>query len=236
MSEPVRLDRRVAELMRCSRADALRYIEGGWVTVEGVPVDAPQAMVAGEHVEVDGTATPGAVEPATLLLHKPASLALDATPALVTAAARSDLDSSGIRPTERHFRHLAPLMPLDDDASGLVVLTQDGRIRRRLVEDYASIEQEFVVEVDGQLPPYGLARLVRGMRYEGRELPPCKVSWQNEIRLRFAIKDVRRGQLRHMCAEVGLGVVAMRRIRIGRVALAKMAVGQWRYLPAGERF
>ena len=75
----------------------------------------------------------------------------------------------------------------------------------------------------------------------GRVLPPCKVSWQSEQRLRFAIKDVRNGQLRDMCAQVGLEVVSIRRLRIGRISLGKgpngaMPPGQWRYLPVGEKF
>jgi 23S rRNA pseudouridine2604 synthase len=90
--------------------------------------------------------------------------------------------------------------------------------------------------VSGEIVPWGLARLNQGLSYEGRELPPCKVSWQNEVRLRFAIKAVQGGQLRNMCAQVGLEVVSIRRIRIGRVALGKLPAGQWRYLPVGERF
>jgi 23S rRNA pseudouridine2604 synthase len=39
-----------------------------------------------------------------------------------------------------------------------------------------------------------------------------------------------------MCAQVGLQVVAMRRLRIGRIPLGKLPVGEWRYLPAGEKF
>jgi 23S rRNA pseudouridine2604 synthase len=72
--------------------------------------------------------------------------------------------------------------------------------------------------------------------YQGRGLAPCKVSWQNEVRLRFAIKDVQPGELSHRCREGGLEVVSIRRLRIGRIALAKMPVGQWRYLPVGARF
>ena len=72
-------------------------------------------------------------------------------------------------------------------------------------------------------------------------MPPCKASWQNEVRLRIAIKDVRNGQLRDMCAQVGLRVVSIRRLRIGRIPLGKgpngaLPLGQWRYLPVGERF
>ena len=83
---------------------------------------------------------------------------------------------------------------------------------------------------------YGLRKLCHGLHYNGRSLPPCKVSWQNEVRLRFALKGVQGGQLRDMCAQVGLEVVSIRRLRIGKVSLAKMPVGLWRYLPVGERF
>lgn len=117
-----------------------------------------------------------------------------------------------------------------------MVLTQDGRVWRRLTEDADQIEHEYNVEVSGEIQPWGLRRLNHGLRYQGRELPPCRVSWQNEIRLRFAIKAVQPGQLRDMCAQVGLDVVAIRRIRIGKIPLAKLPAGMWRYLPASEKF
>lgn len=240
MTDPVRLAKRVAELAGCSRADAERYIEGGWVSVDGLIVELPQHKVSGEVVTIDPEARLEPVEPATVLLHKPAGY--DAItgkqPAgdLVIPATRWTDDDTGIRVLKRHFSGLTPLVPLDREASGLMVLTQDGRVWRRLTEDGDQIEQEFIVEVDGEIAPWGLSRLCHGLRYEGRELPPCKVSWQNEIRLRFAIKAVQGGQLRDMCAQVGLKVVSIRRIRIGRIALGKMPGGEWRYLPVGERF
>lgn len=240
MSDPIRLSRRVAELARCSRADAERYIENGWVSVDGVIIEAPQHLVSTEHVELDPAAVLETPEPATILLHKPAGFdTIDGrkpAASLVTPASRWADDPTGIRLLQRHFIRLTPLVALDAEASGLMVLTQDGRVWRRLTEDIAQIEQEFVVEVSGDIAPYGLRRLNHGLNYRGRELPPCKVSWQNEFRLRFAIKDVQPGQIRDMCAQVNLEVVAMRRLRIGKVSLAKMPVGEWRYLPVGERF
>jgi len=240
MSDPVRLARRVIELTQCSRTDAEQYIKGGWVSVDGQVVEDPAHKVTTETVVVDPAAELAAAEPATILLHKPAGHDTISGPnpaaALVQPDSRWPDDASGVRLLQRHFHRLTPLMPLDAEASGLMVLTQDGRVWRRLSEDRDDIEQEFVVEVGGEIAPYGLQRLSHGLSYGGRPLPPCKVSWQNEIRLRFAIKGVQGGQLRDMCAQVGLEVVAIRRIRIGKVPLAKMPVGAWRYLPAGERF
>jgi 23S rRNA pseudouridine2604 synthase len=142
---------------------------------------------------------------------------------------------------QRHFHRLTPLAPLERGASGLMVLSQDGRVWRRLTEDADAIEHEYLVEIHGDLAPYGMARLAHGMTYRGRALPPCKVSWQNEDRLRFAIKGVRDGQLQYMCAQVGLDVVSIRRLRIGRIGTGKgpdgaMPPGAWRYLPVGEKF
>ena len=240
MSDPVRLAKRVAEVAGCSRADAERYIEGGWVSVNGEVVDLPQHKVTDELVTIDPSARLEAEAPATVLLHKPAGFDAISGPQpaaeLVTMTTHWTDDASGIRVVKRHINHLTPLVPLDREASGLMVLTQDGRTWRRLTEDGDLIEQEFVVEVSGEIAPWGLRRLCHGLSYQGRELPPCKVSWQNEVRLRFAIKGVQGGQLRDMCAQVGLEVVSIRRIRIGRIALGKMPVGEWRFLPAGERF
>lgn len=236
MTDPIRLDKRISELASCSRAEAQQYIEGGWVLVDGVVVEEPQALVATQRVELAPGARLEPIEPATILLHKPAGMDTRDTVALATPASHTDGDLSEVRMLKRHFHGLTPLMPLDAEASGLLVLTQDGRVRRRLTEDYALIEQEFVVEVTGNLAPYGMARLANGLHYLGKALPPCKVSWQNETRLRFAIKSVQPGQLRHMCREVGLEVVSIRRLRIGRIPLSKIPVGEWRYLPVGERF
>ena len=245
MTEPVRLAQRVAALLQCTRAEAEQYIRNGWVSVDGRVVEAPEHSVTGERVEVDPEARLEPVEPATVLLHKPAGVdAIDGpnpASALVTPQSHWTDDPSGVRMLQRHFHRLTPLVPLEREASGLMVLTQDGRVWRRLTEDADLIEHEYVVEVEGEPAPYGLQKLKHGLSYQGRALPPCQVSWQSEQRLRFAIKAVREGQLRHMCAQVGLRVVSIRRLRIGRVGTGKgpngaMPPGAWRYLPVGEKF
>jgi len=232
---PIRLSRRVAQLAPCTRAEAEQYIEGGWVKVDGIVIDDPRCMVTTEAVDFNPQAKLEAIEPATLLFHKPAGVVCENV--IATPDTRVADDASGIRMLHRHFARLTPLMPLDTEASGLIVLSQDGRVYRRLTEDANQIEQEFIVEVEGTLDgPYGLSRLSRGLSYKGRALSSCKVSWQNETKLRFAIKAVRPGQLRDMCEQVGLKVISIKRLRIGRIPLRKMPVGQWRYLPVSERF
>lgn len=237
MPTPVRLARYVADLARCSRIEAEQYIKNGWVSVDGRVSEDPAQPVLGNTVALDAAAQLEAIEPATVLLHKPAGYdtisGRNMAAALVQPGNHWPEDPSGVRVLERHFQRLTPLVPLDAEASGLMFDPGWPRVAAIDRRRRHAIEQEFVVEVSGNIAPYGLRKLNHGLHYNGRALPPCKVSWQNEIRLRFALKGVQGGQLRDMCAQVGLNVVAIRRLRIGKVALAKMPVGLWRYLAGG---
>lgn len=236
MTEPVRLAKRLAALTGCSRSEAEQYIEGGWVQVDGVVVDDPRTLVTTADVALRAGARLAPIEPATIVLHKPAGLDTPAARALLGEATRSADDSSGIHLLKRHFARLEAPMALPPEASGMLVFTQDWRALRRLTEDADRIEQECIVEVSGELAPNGLALLNHGLRFnDSYALPPIKVSWQNERHLRFAMKIVQPEQIPRMCEAVGLRVLAIRRIRLGRVPLARLAVGQWRYLASHER-
>ena len=244
MTEPVRLAKRVAELRACSRREAEQFITGGWVRVDGVVIESPQFRVTDQRVEIDPAADLSQTEPVTLLLHKPPGYRMldegeaNAPPAtqLLTAATLWPEDISDLRPLKKHFANLTACVPLETDASGLVVYTQDWRIARKLTEDAATLEHEVIVEVAGELAPNGLKRLNRGIPYRGKTPPAIKVSWQNERRLRVALKGAQPGQIAHLCEAVGLQVLSMKRIRLGRVPLGKLPPGQWRYLLEDERF
>jgi 23S rRNA pseudouridine2604 synthase len=240
MTEPVRLAKRVAELRACSRREAEQLITGGWVRVEGVVVEEPQARVAAERIDIDPAANIMQAEPVTLLLHKPPGHhAMEGDPAaaqLLDAAHHWAEDASGIARLKRHFTQLTPCVPLEIDASGLVVFTQDWHVSRKLGEDAALIEHELIVEVSGEVLPNTLKKLNQGIRYNGRTPPTIKVSWQNETRLRVALKGAQVGQIAHLCEAAGLQVVSMKRIRLGGVSLGKVPPGQWRYLRPDERF
>jgi 23S rRNA pseudouridine2604 synthase len=236
MREPVRLAKQVAAMVPCSRREAELYIEGGWVRVDGVVVEEPQFRVADQKIEIDPQASPVALAPVSFLLHKPAGVSEAQALQLLVPRNRAADDSSGIRSVKKHFAGLEPLLPLPQPASGLAVYSQDHRILRKLTEDARTIEQEVIAEVTGEIRPNGLALLCHGLEFNGKPLPPIKVSWQNEHRLRFALKGIAPGQVPSMCDQVGLQLQALKRIRIGRVPMGQLPPGHWRYLLPDERF
>lgn len=239
MTDPARLSKRLVELIACSRREAELYIAGGWVMVDGQIVDKPQFMVSQqEKIELHPEASLAPVAPVTILFHQPPVAGMDAIAAqqLICTDSRAVDDLSGIHISKQHFVQLKQGTLLEKNASGLLVFTQDFRVARKLTDDAATIEQEYIVEIAGELPPDGLKKLNHGLSFNGRLLPPIKVSWQNETRLRFALKGAQPGQIAHMCKSVGLQVLAMKRIRIGRISMSKLHPGLWRYLMPYERF
>lgn len=236
MTEPLRLAKRVAALAGCSRREAELYIEGGWVRVDGMVVEEPQHRVTeDQRIELDPGATAVALEPVTLLLHKPAGAGDQEALRLLTPAAHAGSHPDA-RIVRRHFAHLMPLLPLPALASGLAVFSQQPGVIRRLTEDAAPLEQEVIAEVAGDAAADPVPRLCHGLVQQGRALPPIKVSWQSERRLRFALKGIAPELVPWMCEQVGLGVVSLKRIRIGRVPMSGLAEGQWRFLRRDERF
>ena len=221
--DTVRLSKRVAEERQCSRREAELYIEGGFVSVDGQLVEEAGARVApDQQITIAEDATLLEIVPVTILLHKPAGAAQPLHLLKDDTLTRS---VPGQRFLKRHVTGQEQMVPLDAKASGLVVFTQDFRVNRKLSEE--TLEQEIIVEVSGDIIEGGLQQLnqING-----------KVSWQNETRLRWAVKGLKLGSIEKLCKEVGLKVVSMKRIRVGRISMASLPSGEWRYLQNYERF
>lgn len=236
-TDTIRLSKLVAERFSCSRTEAEHYIEGGWVKVDNVVIEEPGHRVsplAQAELLPGAVATPA--EPATILLHKPPGVAPQAAMAQISETDRSADDRSGIRLLKRHQTKLGLSAPLEAMASGLLVASEDWRVIRKLTEDPLRIEHEVIADVRGDLAADGLQQLNRGIVFKGKVFPPMKVSCQNETHLRFAVKGLVPGLIQHACAQVGLEVSALRRIRLGRISMAGLKPGQWRFLQAHERF
>jgi 23S rRNA pseudouridine2604 synthase len=213
----------VADERQCSRREAELYIEGGFVSVDGKLVEEAGARIApDQQITLAQDATLLEITPVTILLHKPAG---EAQPLHLLRDETLTRSAPGQRFLKRHITGQEQMVPLDAKASGLVVFTQDFRVNRKLSEE--SLEQEIIVEVSGDIIEGGLQQLnqING-----------KVSWQNETRLRWAVKGLKLGSIEKLCKEVGLKVVSMKRIRVGRISMASLPSGEWRYLQNYERF
>ncbi len=258
----MRLNKRMAELGLCSRREADLWIDQGWVRVNGEI--APMGVKVGpqDRIEVDPKAHGHQATQVTILLHKPmgyvsgqAEDGHEPAASLINPRSHWREDPGTQRFSPPQLRGLAPAGRLDIDSVGLLVLTQDGRVARQLIGENSTIDKEYLVRVEWQppgvgpndagvvrtdvqrvYPPAQLARLRHGLSLDGQPLKPALVDWQNPEQLRFVLREGKKRQIRRMCEQVGLKVVGLKRIRVGRVVLGNLPVGQWRYLGPHERF
>lgn len=243
MTEPIRLSKLMAERGLCSRREADTYIERGLVYVDGAKVDVLGTKVDPNcEIKLSTQAKTEQGQRVTILLHKPVGYVSGQPepgyqPA-VTLVRRDTQWREGGGPTfnPAMLKGLAPAGRLDIDSTGLLILTQDGRIARQLIGEDSDVEKEYLVRVEGQLSENGLKLLNHGLSLDGKALRPAKVSWQNEDQLKFILKEGKKRQIRRMCELVGLTVVGLKRVRIGRIALGHLPLGQWRCLREDEVF
>ena len=242
--EKVRLSKLMSEQGICSRREADDYIAKGWVLVDGIVVsELGTKILPSQTITLKRAAAAQQQSLATVILHKPvgyvsgqAEDGYQPAVVLVKPDTHWKLDPSPQRFEARHLKSLVPAGRLDIDSTGLLVLTQDGRIAKQLIGEDSEIEKEYLVRVSGRIAPDGLERLNYGLSLDGKKLKPAKVSWQNDEQLKFILKEGRKRQIRRMCELVGLKVTGLKRVRIGRVKLEKLPLGQWRYLREDERF
>lgn len=252
-----RLNKRMAELRMCSRREGDAWIERGWVTVNGVVAEMGMLVKPTDVIEVSEQAKGEQLQQVTILLNKPMGFVSGQAedghqPAVTLINPRThwQSDTSRTRFNFSQLQGLAPAGRLDIDSVGLLVLTQDGRVARQLIGEDSEMEKEYLVRVTCTAPDgsdiatdvqaafseEGMALLRHGLSLDGEPLKPAQVEWQNPEQLRFVLTQGKKRQIRRMCEQVGLKVVGLKRIRMGRVVLGSLPVGQWRYLGATEQF
>ncbi len=227
----------------CSRREADRYIEAGLVSVDGEVIDVLGTKIdPGAVVTLDERAERKQEALVTILLNKPLGIvsaqAEDGhTPAITLLTPENqDPEFATGRLQQSHFQGLAVAGRLDINSKGLLVFTQDGRVARKLIGEGGMVEKEYLVRVE-RLPDEEELELLRhGLTLDEVELRPAVVEILNDNQLRFILRQGRKRQIRRMCEAVGIEVAALKRVRVGKVPLGKLAEGQWRFLAPGEQF
>ena len=302
----LRLNKRMAELGLASRREADEWIGKGWVKVNGRVAEMGMQVTPDVKIEIDKQAKGAQAKQVTVLINKPLGLVSGQAedghqPAitLVQPQNRWAEDNARFFFHPSQLKSLVPAGRLDIDSTGLLVLTQDGRIARQLIGEDATMEKEYLVrvmytgiintaaatsaaathaarpltrsqtsgnpaatstaraptrpapptqlsriddddpvsqDVQSVFPADKLALLRHGLSLDGQALQRALVEWQNPEQLRFVLTEGKKRQIRRMCEQVGLFVTGLKRVRIGRVNLGHLPIGQWRYLMPHEQF
>lgn len=242
--EQVRISKILSELGLCSRREADEYIKQGLVLLDGNVVnELGTKAYRSQKIELNKKAKIKQSKKLTILLNKPVGYIshLDDDKEFKPA---SDLINQDNYFSQKHDDRnpqfnkegLAPAGRLDIDSTGLLILTQDGTIAKKIIGENVVVEKEYLVKIKGHLTSENLDLLNYGLTIDGYKLKPAKVSWQNESQLKFILTEGRNRQIRKMCAKVNLDVITLKRVRIGNVSLGNLPLGQWCFLNNNQSF
>ena len=215
----------------CSRRQAEAWLQAGRVTVNGVPAAlGDRADRDRDLIAVDGKPLTAVPEKVYLLLHKPRGYVTTLSDERGRPTAAALTADCGAR--------VYPVGRLDMDSEGLLLMTNDGDFAQRMAHPRHRREKEYHVTVSGSLP--GCDRRLEALTAleDGTPIAPAQVrvlrrngeTWVLSVTIRQGLNR----QIRRMCAQAGLTVRRLRRVREGSLLLGNLPPGKWRSLTAAE--
>ncbi len=226
MSEAAKGERIAKVIARagiCSRRDAERLIEQGRVSLDGAVLTSAAVNVGPEsRIAVDGEALPAA-EPARLWrYHKPLGVVTSTTDARGRPTIYDGLPAT--------LPRVMPVGRLDLNSEGLLLLTNDGGLKRRLELPATGWTRRYRVRVYGRFDEALLAGLAKGVRVEGLDYGPIVARLDSRrganAWLTMSLKEGKNREIRKVCAHLGLQVSRLLRVAYGPFQLGQLAVGE----------
>lgn len=223
----MRLQKYLATAGICSRRQGEKYITDGRVSVNGKVITelGTRVETKKDKVEIDGQAVTLNQEPVYIALNKPKGY---------VSSCKQKNDKTVVDLVDVPQR-VYPIGRLDKDSTGLLILTNDGRLHHRLSHPSFNHEKEYEVGVAHPITDGALKRMEKGLPLMGTKTRPAETIRISSKRFRITLKEGKNRQIRRMTKKVGSTVKSLRRIRISNITLDGLDEGQWRFLTEAEK-
>ena len=211
----------------CSRRRGEALIKAGRVSLNGqIVVELGTKIDIGiDQLSVDGK--PIKYEPSKLyiILNKP----VDYVTSCRHPGEKIVLDLVDIA------QRVYPIGRLDKDSTGLLLLTNDGRLHHKLSHPSFNHEKEYDVTVAKPITDGALRKLAEGLPMMESKTRPAKVQRIASRQFRIILKEGKNRQVRRMVRKVGNQVTRLKRTRVAGIKLGQLPPGKWRHLTAKEK-
>jgi 23S rRNA pseudouridine2604 synthase len=227
MEFPIRINKYLAEKGITTRRGADALIEAGAVTINGKKAVLGAQVQKDDIVSVTETKKRGY---RYLLYYKPRGV-------ITHSPGENETDIETQIAHDHGIQGVFPVGRLDKDSEGLILLTNDGRITKRLLEPQFEHEKEYAIVVDKVVTDAFLRKLERGVQIEGYMTKPARAEGdsRNEYAFSLSLTEGKKHQIRRMCAALGYQVQRLKRTRILDVHLRPLREGGVRELTLRER-
>ena len=221
---PLRLQKYLSQSGICSRRKAEEYILRGLVLINGVAATIGQSVdPAVDTVTINDEIVQETNELVYYKINKPRG---------IITTCKQDGESSILDIVDIAER-VFPIGRLDKDTTGLLILTNDGRLSNYLMHPRYEHEKEYSVETYGRIEDDELNTLSNGVMVLGKMTAPAIIKRLASGKFAITITEGRNRQIRRMVETVGHGIKRLKRIRIENILLGSLEEGQ--YEPLSER-
>lgn len=224
MNRIMRLNKFISETGVCSRRQADAWIEAGRITINGAVATLGTQVGEGDAVCVDGERVGAAKAHVYIALNKPVG---------ITCTSEPDVPGN-IVDFVNYPERIFPIGRLDKESEGLILLTNHGDIVNEILRAENGHEKEYIVTVDRHATDLFLRGMASGVRILGTVTQHCKVERAGGYMFRIVLTQGLNRQIRRMCSFFGYKVVRLQRVRIMKITLDGLKVGQWRELTPAE--
>lgn len=229
----------------CSRRKAEEYIEQGLVSVNGETAHIGQIIdPEKDEIRVDNTVIHEQENFVYYAFNKPRGI--------VTTCLSGKNDEQGILDVVQFSERVFPVGRLDKETTGLILLTNDGRLSNYLIHPRYQHQKEYLVEVYGKIEDQALDKMRRGVKIELKDnsrnakkdenLPPkmyktrpCVIERLSSSKFHITLEEGKNRQIRRMVSAVGHDVKKLKRIRIENIHLSNLQEGEFRPLSQNEK-
>ena len=211
----------------CSRRRGEAFIKAGRVFLNGQIIVELGTKIDPENDQISVDGKPIKYEPSMLYiaLNKP----VDYVTSCRHPGEKIVLDLVDVA------QRVYPIGRLDKDSSGLLLLTNDGRLHHKLSHPSFNHEKEYDVTVAKPIPDGALQKMAEGLPMMESKTRPAKVQRIASRRFRIILKEGKNRQVRRMVRKVGNQVTSLKRIRVAGIKLGQLPPGKWRHLTEKEK-
>lgn len=242
MEKLIRISKFLSNQEICSRRKAEEFIAKGLVSVDGKIITEQGVKINPEtqKVEILQEAEKILEKQFTIILNKPVGYVSN-LPLRGEVEAKKLITKKNFHGRTKdlnlilkNIKSLSVAGRLDKDSRGLLILTQDGTVAKKIIGENSKVEKEYVVKVSGEISENKIQKMSNGMRLKEIQLKPCRIIKVGNQTLKFILREGKKRQIRRMCQKVFLKVVDLKRVRVGGLKLENLPEGKWRILELNE--
>ena len=223
-NDSIRVNKYLTEAGYCSRREADRLLEEGRVTSSGRVLVVGEKIPTGADVEVDGRHIMVETERILIAYNKPRDV-------VVTSANHEGNIIREINYPKRVF----PVGRLDKDSTGLILLTNEGRLSNEICKAANRHEKEYIVGVDKKITDRFIEGMSVGVPILGTLTRRCEVEQIDDNEFRIVLTQGMNRQIRRMCEHFKYRVTSLHRVRVMNVLLGDLLEGEYRDVTDEER-